>query len=260
MLRDDLNPLIARTMKTVFVFFAMLGMCHVSGCRFTPDPSHPDVPPTCGLSASQPDPIRPDPGHADETPSFRLSASKRDFLTSDKPIDVTFYTEAIDKNATVVLVDSENKVVAKLEDDGRRDTSGDELRGDGVFTAKVRINPASVGEHIFRAVARIGGKDVISRELSIYIVEPFTEQQLADMEAADAALDALVDRAGFLEMHVERRAEMILRTLGELAEQGLVQRDSIEYDEGRAVFFRYSNGIIGGWFLREPCGGERDCP
>ena len=240
-------------MKVLIVSLALIGMCGVGGCRSNADPNEPGSTPNIQDQISQPTPDIEQP-----TFDFGLWVSEKEFLATDETVDVYFYAEVVDESSSVNLLDSNNNVVAEMKDDGQYNTSGDDIQGDGVFTAKVNISLESAGIFTYRAVTQIGGEDVVSNEVTIKIIAPFTEQELADMDTVRETLGAMRISTEYLEMTVEQRAETVLRILGELAEQGLVKSDSIQYDEGgKMVTYRHISGVIASEMLVEFSRGNR---
>jgi len=240
-------------MKLLLVFLAFIGMC--CGCRPNANPNQP------GPTSNIQNPIaQPNPDTEQPTFDFVLWVSEKEFLATDGTAIVYFYAEVIDKSFAVYLVDSHNNIVAELKDDGKYDTSGDKLNGDGVFAARVNISLESAGRFTYRAETQIDGKDVVSNEVTIDIIAPFTQQELADMDTVDATLGAMRASAEYLEMSVRQRAATVLRILEEFAEQGLVKSDSIRYDDGgRMVTYRHSSGVLAGELLVELSRGNRGC-
>lgn len=81
---------------------------------------------------------------------------------------------------------------------------------------------------------------------------PFTEQELGDMETVGERLKALTDNEEYHSAPIDKRRTMAVELLNELADEGLVIKESISSSEGYdTVSFRYSSGVLGGIMLKE---------
>ena len=81
---------------------------------------------------------------------------------------------------------------------------------------------------------------------------PFTKQELADMETVGDRLRQLTDSEEYDKASLGERRKMAVDLLNELADEGLVIRESIlAPDDNDSVSFRYSSDVLGGIMLRE---------
>ncbi len=78
----------------------------------------------------------------------------------------------------------------------------------------------------------------------------FTEEELEQMNEVSERLGALTGSEAFRSAKVDKRAEMALELLNQLADEGLVIRQSIEHNND-TISFSYSCGVLGGVMLRE---------
>ncbi len=82
--------------------------------------------------------------------------------------------------------------------------------------------------------------------------ETLTNADAAQMAEADAAVGALVDSDAYAAMTQEERQAAAQAELDDLAAQGLIQAESIYYDEENAMYsFTYNCGVLGGILLRD---------
>lgn len=88
--------------------------------------------------------------------------------------------------------------------------------------------------------------------------QPEQEQSLSaadvqQMQQADAAVTALTESSDYIAMTNAQRQAAAVEQLEQLAQQGLVKRDSIYVDEtGSMVSFAYTCGALGGILLEDP--------
>ena len=88
--------------------------------------------------------------------------------------------------------------------------------------------------------------------------DSLTEQELADMEAADEAIGALMQNPEYKKLTLTKKAETVQRLLMKLASEGtksvphpLIQPLSVRYDESMQQFsFLYTCGVLGGVRLK----------
>lgn len=88
--------------------------------------------------------------------------------------------------------------------------------------------------------------------------DSLTEQELADMEAADEAIGALMQNPEYQKLTLTKKAETVQRLLMKLASEGtksvphpLIQPLSVRYDESMQQFsFLYTCGVLGGVRLK----------
>lgn len=80
--------------------------------------------------------------------------------------------------------------------------------------------------------------------------ETLTRADAAQMAEADTAVDALVNSEAYADMDLDQRQEAAQAQLDALADQGLIQPDSIYYDEENGMYsFTYDCGVLGGILL-----------
>lgn len=82
--------------------------------------------------------------------------------------------------------------------------------------------------------------------------ETLTQADAALMAEADAAVEALVQSDAYADMEMDQRQEAAQAQLDALAEEGLIQADSIYYDEENGMYsFTYDCGVLGGILLTD---------
>ena len=82
--------------------------------------------------------------------------------------------------------------------------------------------------------------------------DTLTQADAAQMAQADAAVDALVNSNTYADMDLDQRQAAAQEQLDDLASQGLIQSDSIYYDEENGMYsFTYECGVLGGILLTD---------
>ena len=74
----------------------------------------------------------------------------------------------------------------------------------------------------------------------------------AQMAQADAAVEALVNSSAYDAMDLQQRQAAAQEQLDQLASQGLIQADSVRYDQENNLYsFTYDCGVLGGILLTD---------
>ena len=82
--------------------------------------------------------------------------------------------------------------------------------------------------------------------------DTLTQTDAAQMAEADAAVDALVNSDTYADMDLDQRQQAAQEQLDDLADEGLIQADSIYYDEENGMYsFSYTCGVLGGILLTD---------
>lgn len=77
-----------------------------------------------------------------------------------------------------------------------------------------------------------------------------TEEELDQMSQTEERISSLCKTEAYKNASVGQRAEMAKQLLNELADEGLVIRDSIAFHESN-ISFQYRCGVLGGMKLKE---------
>jgi len=178
---------------------------------------------------------------------FYLTTKETEFLVTSGKKTLYFYAEYVpDQAITVNLIDSDGNIVAEMKDDAKYSISGDDIQGDGVFSAKLEINLSVAGTFTYRAVAQVGSEKTVSNEVTIYIFSPLTPQDIEKMAIVDSKISTLIESYEYSKMNLKQRSDAFLSLFTELSEQGLIIKDSITYIEGSdTITFKYSSGVTG---------------
>lgn len=166
---------------------------------------------------------------------------------------VYVYAAADGVAENVCLVDAvTNEVVLELVDDGLYSVSGDDLPNDNIFSGKLNLDTSAAAEYSYYATAKGSGK-VTSNTVVMKVVGGFTEEQLAQMETVDTAIqESVFDVENYKELPIEEKKALAEEALNTLSDQGLVQAETILYSEEDATYtFMYESGALGAVILED---------
>lgn len=169
---------------------------------------------------------------------------------------VFFYAHTEMVVPSITLVDKESgQGVGTFTDDGDYSFSGDDMKGDGVYTCKAEIDISKGKDYIFCAEY----EDIISEPVEISVFEGFTDQENGEMDEVDAVLSAWLSGEGFKELPLAEKEKQGFSILKTLATEGtkdysyeLIREDTIYYNSDvHGYFFTYACGVLGSVFLEE---------
>lgn len=186
----------------------------------------------------------PENNYNDES-SIKLTASATEFNVSNQAVTVYFYAKCDSLDNHIDLADETGTVLVQMMDDGNYYVNGDEVSGDGVYTAKLELDAYEERAYFFTAfdTGSARGAD----PLKISIIAPLTADELAANNLVDLAIMLLLNDDEYLLMTPGEKAEAVLAMLDELAAEGLIDPDSIYMnEERRLVTYYYTSGVMGG--------------
>lgn len=192
--------------------------------------------------------------------SMFLYSETNEFLGNSGNKTIVFYLMTNAEVPSISLINSDtNENIATLVDDGKYSVSGDDMMGDGIYSGKFILNTDVEDDIVYNFHAEID--QVISNEVAITIVLPFTSQELSDMEYVQKSIsDVLVKYATpeeylqvpyeYLQNNVdfdycalfEERCAALTEILSILQIEEKIK--SYYYDDKNKIFnCEYSNGI-----------------
>lgn len=137
--------------------------------------------------------------------------------------------------------------IGLLLDDGNLASNGDEIKGDHVFSGRVVLTEATVGELTLKAIGKIVNAD---GELEDAESEPATVNVYADIKGADmkALFDVQDDIVTQLNQYVagnpDNAASAVAQVLSWLQDQPEVASATME--NSTAIEIKYKSGLMGG--------------
>lgn len=200
-----------------------------------------------------------------------LKTSKTEINSESNNKDIYFYIDLTEKDIYDDIFLYENdKSVAMFYDDGDFLNHGDDIKGDGIYSAKCIISTQSKGDFENEYFAGIN-KTKLTNTIIIPIYCEFTEKELADMDYVDKTISDKLreyylqdERISVSKDYLQNgntlkdynniaseRFQALINTLDELINQEYIYKYS--YDEINGVVnCTYSNGISFGVMLYEP--------
>lgn len=153
-----------------------------------------------------------------------------------------------------------------MYDDGDLGAHGDDIAGDGVYSALYTVDCSreDLGGIEITGTITIGSQSLASEPVALYVVAPFTDAELGLMAAVDQAISDVMQGEGFDAKPLPDQAAAVKAVLERLASDDpgiegysspLVVEGSVEYEEGAtAISFQYAigAGIDGGVLLKNP--------
>ena len=153
-----------------------------------------------------------------------------------------------------------------MYDDGDLGAHGDDIAGDGVYSALYTVNCSreDLGGIEITGTITIGSQSLASEPVALYVVAPFTDAELGLMATVDQAISDVMQGEGFDAKPLPDQAAAVKAVLDRLASSDpgiegysspLIVEGSVEYEEGAtAISFQYAigAGIDGGVLLKNP--------
>lgn len=198
----------------------------------------------------------------EEIKVYELSANKTEFSSKQAYEEVIFYLNIPSAVSDAIALYEDNDIIAYFYDDGNYLTHGDDIKGDGVYSAKYNIN-LNVETDITNTYHAHINQHIASNNIEIKIVVDLSEEELINMQYVDSKIEAVLKENltpdELLEVPVDylqngdgqsdqyktikkKRNEDIATALNGLKNDGYI--GSYSYDEINGVFnCEYSNGI-----------------
>lgn len=153
-----------------------------------------------------------------------------------------------------------------MYDDGDLGAHGDDIAGDGVYSALYTVDCSreDLGGIEITGTITIGSQSLASEPVVLYVVAPFTDAELGLMATVDQAISDVMQGEGFDAKPLPDQAAAVKAVLDRLASSDpgiegysspLIVEGSVEYEEGAtAISFQYAigAGIDGGVLLKNP--------
>ena len=184
---------------------------------------------------------------------IELSLDKTEILIGrdDPEVVICAVPEVSCKPVSVKLMDADTgEFICDLVDDCDYEAHGDDIQGDGWYcnrwTAPTDFgtDPDVSEEKTFRFYAEFARDGVLHRsetvELTVY--EQFTDKELDGHQKVDDAVKALMQTDAWKQANTEQRSELAVACLEQLADEGLVVRESIHAGED-VISYKLPSGI-----------------
>ncbi|MBR1740196.1 MAG: hypothetical protein IJ737_07875 [Ruminococcus sp.] len=196
------------------------------------------------------------PAETDMPVEFSLWVSEDELTVGEDDPEVIFYAE-VPVNwspESLTLYDARtNKQVSVMVDEADYEKYGGDIKGDAVYNCRFLIDtdidtdPDVSEERTYEFYAEFRDESGWHRSnvASVWVLEQFTDKEFDDMETVDAAIGQLRETEGFGSLATEEKAEKVKALLEELADDGLVVKESI-YITDDMVTYTHACGISAG--------------
>ncbi|MDE5781793.1 MAG: hypothetical protein K2I03_10040 [Lachnospiraceae bacterium] len=204
--------------------------------------------------------------HYDEEES--LSVSRDEILVGRDSATVYFYIDALKSDSNNIVLYENDIAIGQFYDDGDYENHGDDIKGDGIYSAKYTIDINVTDDVTYCYHAESDGQ-INSNEITIDIIMPFTEKELTDMEYVNNTISAVLSEYAipdslcevlpdFLQNDIgnakeykeaaQRKYNALDKILNSLLDEGMISE--FYYDDVNRVFnCTHLNGIVFGVFV-----------
>lgn len=155
---------------------------------------------------------------ADKT-KVRIDEENKSILFTTSPVD-DFEGESVS-----LVYASTGEKVADLHDDGgfRFEGDGDTYMNDSCYSNYLDFSDKEIGDYTYYVTyTDINGIARKSEDITVHIYRGFTDQELADMEAIQNAIEELLNSEEFKNSTPDKRFELAENLLNDLKEKGLI--------------------------------------
>lgn len=199
-----------------------------------------------------------------------LKASKNEISADSDSGVVYFYLDLTNEISDNIVLCENNEQVANFYDDGDFSNHGDDIKGDGIYSAKYTVN-TQLSCNVDNSYYAVIGQNGVSNTIMIPVYSGFTDQEIADMDYVDQKISAVLKEhltpeylldvsTDFLQNGssneeyneiVDQRYHALLDVLNELKVQGYIGEYSLD-DTNGVLNCSYVNGIVFGVMLDDP--------
>lgn len=144
--------------------------------------------------------------------------------------------------------EDDTEAVISLYDDGDFLNHGDDMAGDGIYSAYISDLSDNDIEITFVAIYN----NSKSNEVKVQYYTVISDEENEIMATVDNKIDEILLSGNFTEKTIEEKEELVQDTLNAFVETGEISDGSIAYNENDQLFsFQYSNGVLGGVMIGE---------
>lgn len=175
------------------------------------------------------------------TVSFTLYVDQS-ILTIEQTPKIYFYAETDDTVESITLLHGKEQI-ATLYDDGQFAAHGDDIAGDGIYSACVETSAYDEGVEKFTATYENKKSNTV--EVTFYHI--ISDEVLLILDTANTYICNLVDSENFKEMPIADRKIAADKLVDTLIEKKLIVEESLYYDEIQYLYsFVFTGNILGG--------------
>lgn len=190
---------------------------------------------------------------------FTLTSNKKEIISQNE--DLYFYLEIPDNvinNSDQIVLYENSEQVAIFYDDGDYRNHGDDIKGDGIYSAKYCYNDKNYYDHENNYYAQICNS-IISNTLTLPIYINFSNEELSNMEYVSKIIsntlqinnsnELIVKDSDYIQnsnsqnnINVYDKYDYLIETLNKLINEKCILDFSIDETNG-VINCKYSNGI-----------------
>ncbi len=182
-----------------------------------------------------------------EIADLSLSVSKNTILIGQDSNELYFYLDS-DLTVESIPLYEQSDIVANMYDDGNFSLHGDDIAGDGIYSAKYQSTVEE--DSVLQFVAK--NESGMSNVVYVKYYTPLSDDVLDSMEAVDNTIKAVTSSNEYSRASLSEKKVWVADSLSELASENMIIADSISYNDNAGVYsFQYTGGICGGIKLEE---------
>lgn len=179
-----------------------------------------------------------------------LSVSKKEILVGKDSADVIFYFETL-INSDKFMLYQNDVPIGYFVDSGNYAQDGDDIKGDGIYSLKFTIDvtgndakPTANSKIVYNTYSVRYSDTLVSNEVSIDLITPFTDQDLIDMSVVDDAIDEFMQSDEFKAMEQQDKIDALMALLTSFSEEELVNSIVLNEDRIEFVYSSEASGMI----------------
>ena len=189
-----------------------------------------------------------------------LSSNVTEFSINQKGTTLYFYATANYDVTTMELYEQNGlQKVIELVDDGKYSSSGDDIPNDGVYSAKIVVNPQESTDYQYYVKAVNEEGVCQSNVVKISAYTSLMNADIADMDMVDKQLLSVLQSPEFSTYTLGEKQDKVYKLLLTLADTAnssgtgnLIIKDTIHYDEITTMYsFSYGCDVYGGVMLED---------
>ncbi len=163
-------------------------------------------------------------------------------LTIEQTPKIYFYAETEDAVDSITLLHG-TEPVATLYDDGQFNAHGDDIAGDGIYSAYIETAAYDAGTEKFTAT--YDGN--VSNAVEVTFYHMISDEVLEILDTANTYIRNLVDSDNFKKMSIADRKIAADKLVDTLIDKNLIVEESLYYDEIQYLYcFVFTGDILGG--------------
>ncbi|SDB07054.1 Ig-like domain-containing protein [Butyrivibrio sp. INlla16] len=179
-----------------------------------------------------------------------LTASSNSVVAGTTDNKVYLYATVAVNVDKVELYDSNGNFVKAMEDDGVYKDSGDDMKGDQIYSAYKRFVSGNNGRYSYYVKAYVGSEEITSDTVDIDVVSVMSDENREEMTAADNAIEEVTETLN-PNATIEVKKTAVQNVLNEQKNSGNIKSVGTFDSESNVITFEYTDGTTGAVSLEE---------